>query len=64
MVGTLRQLALQPQTQRSAQSHRLSRELSELPTANAGTDNQTEEGLAIEDPTAVVALLNVAGKVS
>lgn len=64
VVGTLRQLALQPQTQRSAQSYRLSRELSELPTVNAGTDNQTEEGLAIEDPTAVVALLNVAGVLS
>ena len=63
MVSNLRQLALRPQDQRSSQPHRLSRELSELPNSTAGTDAQTDDSLAIEDPTAVVALLSVAGAV-
>ena len=43
-------------------SHRLTRELSQVTdSSNAGRGSHTGEAASMEDPTSVVALLNVAG---
>lgn len=61
VVASLRRLVLQPE--QPQQAPRLSRELSELGQPPASSDAQTDSGLVgIDDPTSVVALLNVAGQ--
>ena len=61
MVSSLRSLALKSDGHSALDSRRLSRELSEIDATSTGRDNQAQETAGIEDPTAVVALLNVAG---
>ena len=60
-MSTLRSLAVKSDGQSALDARRLSRELSELASVNAGRDSQTADSAVIEDPTSVVALLNVAG---
>lgn len=60
VVASLRSQALKPGSHNAAGSHRLTRELSELGSSTSGRDSQTGEAV-MEDPTSVVALLNVAG---
>ena len=61
-MTSLRSLAIKSESQSALDSRRLSRELSELTATNAGRDPQNSDAAIIEDPTSVVALLNVAGR--
>ena len=62
VVNALRSQALKPDSQPIPGSHRLTRELSEVTgSSTAGRGSQSGEGSSMQDPTCVVALLNVAG---
>lgn len=62
VVTALRSQALKPDSRPAPGSHRLTRELSEVTSSgNAGRGSHSGEATSMEDPTSVVALLNVAG---
>ena len=60
-MSSLRSLALKSEGQSALDSRRLSRELSELGATDPGRDSASGEATIMEDPTLVVALLNIAG---
>ena len=62
VVAALRSQALKPDSQPTPGSHRLTRELSQVASSSdAGRGSHPGEDTSMEDPTSVVALLNVAG---
>ena len=66
VLSTMRSQAVRPGSQNTPGLHRLTRELSELSELGGSSasqqDSKTGEAMMLEDPTSVVALLNVAGR--